>query len=63
MKLNIIVDFHLQCVDLQCTIFWITWRFTVRVDLQCVSIITVRVDLACKPFLPFNYRFINNNIV
>ena len=33
IKINIIA-----IVDLQCTIFWITWRFNVRVDLQCMSI-------------------------
>ena len=37
IKLSIIVD--LQCVDLQCTIFWITWRFSVRVDLKCVNLL------------------------
>ena len=36
IKINIIVD--LQCVDLLCTIFQITCRFSVRVDLQCMSI-------------------------
>ena len=36
IKISIFVG--LQCVDLQCTIFWITCRFSVRVDLQCMSI-------------------------
>ena len=36
LSTNIIVD--LKCVDLQCTIVWITWRFSLHVDLQCVSI-------------------------
>ena len=35
-KKSIIVD--LQCVDLQCAIFWITCRFIVHVDLQCMLI-------------------------